>query len=131
MKSRLIRSRLQNSDALFIHTIEDVPPRSPEMEWSHGKAPLAQDNYTPLYGYSTKTGQWFVRGTAAKVDERTVRVAVVKAFGQFTDFDGADIALAMDILKAMSAVVEVENRRLGHSSRRMSITRRSRLVLNE
>jgi hypothetical protein len=57
---------------------------------------------TPRTSYDTKHGQWFLDGV--KVDERAVRLKVLRGLIEARCwFDGADVALSLDLLKVLDA----------------------------
>jgi hypothetical protein len=100
MQSRDILAILIESTELFTKTIFEARHRTPEEIERFGEPRhYWRARLEPRARYDTKYGQWTLDTT--EVDERVIRnVAVQALFATRRSFNGADIALALDVLKA-------------------------------
>lgn len=101
MKSSALRPALLRSPELFDYAATPSVRRADADEIARlGTHTWATSTYMPNFRFAPQAGQWYDRD-GQRVDERQVRVAVIRALSAASvAFDGADIALGLDILKA-------------------------------
>ena len=101
MQSQQIVEVLQNDTHLFTATVYEAPHHTPEEIVRLGEPRhYWRVRLDPRVSFDPTHGQWLLDGL--KTDERVVRSVVVKSFlGRRHNFNGADIALALDVLKVV------------------------------
>lgn len=102
--ARRLRVSLHSSPNLF--TSEAITLTAEQSRRFGGTTRL---KLTPLFHYSLRTGQWR-NAEGRNIDERQIRTLIIRALtvGR-QDFVGADIALALDLLRADMGVDSFES----------------------